>query len=62
MTIKCCDVDIVAEVRRNREELLAEYGGIEGYHKHLEDMRPQWEAEGWVFATPEMVASKRAMS
>jgi hypothetical protein len=60
MTMKCYDVDLLAEVRRNREEMLAECGGIEGLHKKMEEERPALIKAGWVFATPEMVASKQA--
>ena len=41
--------EIVAEVRKHRAELLEEYGGIEGYLKHLEADRPRLEREGWQF-------------
>jgi hypothetical protein len=44
--------DIVAEVRRNREELLEEHGGIEGYLKYLKEQRPKHEMQGWKFRTP----------
>jgi hypothetical protein len=42
--------EIVAEVRRRRSELLEEYGGIEGYLKHIETDRLRLEREGWRFA------------
>jgi hypothetical protein len=45
--------EIVAEVRRNREALLKEYGGIEGLHKHMEEERPILVAQGWKFESPE---------
>jgi hypothetical protein len=41
--------ETVAEVRKRREELLDEYGGMEGYLKHIEKDRPRWEREGWKF-------------
>jgi len=53
---------IVAEVRRNREELLEMYGGIEGYRKHLDEMRPIYEAQGWKYLTPEEVQALRDSS
>jgi hypothetical protein len=45
--------EIVTEVRRNREALLEEYGGIEGLHKHMKEERPILEAQGWKFESPE---------
>jgi hypothetical protein len=51
--MKYLDADIIAEVRKNREELLREYGGIEGLHKHMDEERPLLEAQGWKFETPE---------
>ncbi|MDR0868437.1 MAG: hypothetical protein LBP75_08215 [Planctomycetota bacterium] len=51
--------EIVEEVRRHRAELLEEYGGIEGYHKHLDEQRPRLEKEGWKFVTPEEVRARR---
>jgi hypothetical protein len=49
--------DIVAEVRHNREELLLEHGGIEGYLKYLQAQRRRWEALGFKFFTPKRRAS-----
>ena len=51
--------EIVAEVRRNREALLEEYGGIDGLHKHMEEERPLLEAQGWRFETPEEAALRK---
>ena len=51
------DVDPVAEVRRNRESILEQYGGMEGWHKHLKEQRPQLEAQGWKFMTVEEVSA-----
>jgi len=45
--------EIVAEVRKNREELLAEHGGIEAYLKYLDEQRPKMEAMGFKYATKE---------
>jgi hypothetical protein len=54
------DTDLVAEVRRNREELLERYGGIEGLHKHMDEERPKLEQAGWKFVSiEEMLAKKR---
>jgi len=39
--------DIIAEVRKNREELLEEHGGIEEYLKYLQSQHSRWEAEGF---------------
>jgi len=41
------DENPIDEVYRIRMELLNEYGGIEGYSKHLEEVRPKWEAMGF---------------
>jgi hypothetical protein len=38
------DENPIDEVYRIRVELLNEYGGIEGYSKHLDEVRPKWEA------------------
>jgi hypothetical protein len=51
---------IVAEVRRTRQKLLEQYGGPEGYSKHLDETRPYWEARGWHFETPEERAARFA--
>jgi hypothetical protein len=39
----------VAQVRKNRRELVEEYGGVEGYSKHLDEQRPILEKQGWKF-------------
>jgi len=39
--------DPIDEVYRVRLALLEEYGGIEGYSKHLDEVRPKWEAMGF---------------
>lgn len=45
---------IVAEVRKNREELLAEFDGdIIELHKHLAEQRAKWEALGFRYETQE---------
>jgi hypothetical protein len=51
---------IVAEVRHTREKLLEKYGGSEGYSKHLDEMRPYWEAQGWHYETDEEFAARIA--
>ena len=53
--------ETVAEVRKHREELLEEYGGMEGYLKHIEEDRPRWERSGWKFVEiDEMLKKKHA--
>jgi hypothetical protein len=51
---------IVEEVHRTRDRLLEQYGGWEGYCKHLDEMRPYWEAQGWHYETPEEHAARIA--
>jgi hypothetical protein len=53
------DTDLVAEVRRNREMLLEQHGGIEGLHKYMEDERPKLEQDGWDFVPIDYVSAKR---
>jgi hypothetical protein len=60
--MKYIDTNIVAEVRKNREELLADYGGIEGYLKHLDEDRPRLEREGWKFVDMEELLRKKHSS
>jgi hypothetical protein len=50
--------EIVAEVRKHRTELLEEYGGIEGYLKHITADRPRWEHEGWQFVEMSEILKK----
>jgi hypothetical protein len=47
--------DPVAEVHRIRAEMLEEYGGIEGLHKHMEEELPRLTAEGWKFLSHEEI-------
>jgi hypothetical protein len=57
-----CEVeDPVAEVHRIRAGLLEEYGGIDGYLKHIrEDLsHERLEREGWRFVTAEEIAARR---
>ena len=53
------DNDPIAEVRRNRELLLEEHGGIEGLIRHMEEERPKLEQQGWKFTTFEELAAKK---
>ena len=50
--------EIINEVRRNREELLEEYGGIEGLHRHMDDELPLLIQQGWKVVSAEEVATK----
>jgi hypothetical protein len=50
---------ITAEVRRNREQLLELYGGLEGLRKHQAEERKQLEQQGWHFETPEETQMRR---
>ena len=53
MNEKCYD-PIVAEVRKNREDMLAEFGGdTKKLIAYLEDKRPEMEAAGFHFVTAE---------
>jgi len=38
--------DPIEEVYRIRQEILTEYGGIKGWNKHLDEVRPKHEAMG----------------
>jgi len=57
--VKYYDTDLVAEVRRNREEMLEERGGYEGYTQYLAEQRPNLEAAGWYFASPDDATHER---
>jgi hypothetical protein len=37
----------IDEVYRIRLALLEEYGGLQGYFRHLDEVRPKWEAMGF---------------
>jgi hypothetical protein len=49
---------ILEEVRRMKADLLKTYGGIEGLHKHQDEVRPQLEKEGWKFITGEELRAR----
>jgi hypothetical protein len=53
------DNDPVAEVRRTREILLEQYGGIEGLHKHMDEERPELEKQGWKFMSVEEILTRK---
>ena len=55
----CIDIDLIAEVRRNRELLLEKYGGIDGLHKHMDKERTKLEKQGWKFVSVEEVLAKK---
>jgi hypothetical protein len=54
------DDEIMAECRQRKAELRERYVDDEGYNKHLDEMRPYWEARGWHFETPEERAERFA--
>jgi hypothetical protein len=43
--------DPIEEVYRIRQEILEEYGGIKEWNKHLDEVRPKYEAMGFRFLT-----------
>jgi hypothetical protein len=43
--------DTIEEVYRIRQEILEEYGGMKGWNKHLDEVRPKHEAMGFRFLT-----------
>jgi hypothetical protein len=53
--------DPVAEVHRIRARLLEEYGGIDGYLRHIREdfSRERLERDGWRFVTAEEIAARR---
>jgi hypothetical protein len=57
--MKYVDTEVVAEVRKNREELLEEHGGIEGYLKYLQSQHSRWEAEGFRSVSFEEVQAQK---
>jgi hypothetical protein len=52
--------EIMEECRQRKAELLEKYGGWEGYSKHLDGMRPYFEAQGWHYETPEERTARMA--
>ena len=54
---------IVAEVRKNREELLAEFGGdTKKLREYFATQRPVWEAAGFHYETEEERQARLAWS
>jgi hypothetical protein len=53
------DTNPVAEVRRNRVELLQKYGGIDGLHKYMDEERPELEKQGWRFISVEEILARK---
>ena len=49
----------IAEVRRNRELLLAKHGGITGLHKHMDAEKPKLEKQGWCFVSIREILAKK---
>jgi hypothetical protein len=43
--------DPIEEVYRIRQEILEKHGGIEGWNKYLDEVQPQYEAQGFKFLT-----------
>jgi hypothetical protein len=52
--------EIMAEHRQRVAELRERYVDDEGYSKHLDEMRPYWEAQGWHYETDEEFAARLA--
>ena len=50
--------DIVEEVYRHRKELLEDYGGIDGLHKHMEEELPNLIKQGWRAVSVEEAAER----
>jgi hypothetical protein len=59
MAMTYIDNDPVAEVRRNREALLEQYGGIDGLRKHMDEERPELEKQGWKFMSVEDILARK---
>jgi hypothetical protein len=51
---------IVLEMRQIKESLLDEFGSWEAFNKHIDEMRPIREAEGWHYETMEERANRLA--
>ena len=51
--------DFIAGVRKNKADLLEEYGGIDGLRKHMDDERSLLEKQGWKFTTLEEVLARK---
>ncbi|MDR2491776.1 MAG: hypothetical protein LBD20_10290 [Spirochaetaceae bacterium] len=49
---------IVLEMRQIKESLLDEFGSWEAFNKHIDEMRPIREAEGWHYETEEEHAAR----
>ena len=56
------DVNPIAEVRHNREQLLEKHGGIDGLHQHMQEERLKLEKQGWQFITANEVMAKKQKS
>jgi len=51
--------DVISEVRKNREELVREYGGAEAYFRHILEEQKLLEKKGWLFTSPGMSSNSR---
>ena len=49
----------IQEVRRNRELLLENHGGIDGLHRYMENERSKLEQQGWKFTPLEEILAKK---
>ena len=47
--------DFIQSVRKNKAQLLENYGSLEGIYKHQEEDRPRLEKEGWKFISFEEI-------
>jgi hypothetical protein len=56
------DDEIMAECRARKAQVIEDYGGVEGYYKHLaeDDTRSRLEAEGWKFVSSTDLAAMHA--
>jgi len=43
--------NFILGVRRNKAQLLEQYGGVAGLQKHQDEERPRLEQAGWNFIT-----------
>ncbi|MDR2490203.1 MAG: hypothetical protein LBD20_02240 [Spirochaetaceae bacterium] len=51
---------VLEEVRRNRENLLNVYGGIDGFHEYMRQERPRLEKDGWKFINPDELRERKS--
>lgn len=54
------DEEIMAEVRRVRDEIYAEFGDdFDAYSPHLREVEKRLHAEGWTFVDPPLRPARR---